>query len=78
MRSETPPAWVVDRLLALGESVRAAREDQRLTQDDLGRATRLGRSRIEQVERGSYDTSLDDLLLIAHALDVSPADLVAE
>ncbi|MGW7205163.1 helix-turn-helix domain-containing protein [Streptomyces sp. NPDC054837] len=78
MRSEAPPAWVADRLLALGERIRVEREDQKLTQDDLGTATKLGRSRIDQVERGAYDTSLDDLLLIAHVFDVAPADLVAD
>ncbi|MEV1082296.1 helix-turn-helix transcriptional regulator [Streptomyces sp. NPDC050211] len=78
MRSDTRPDWVLDRLRALGERVRAVREAQRLSQEDLGRATKLGRNRIDQVERGAYDTSLDDLLLIAYVLDVSPADLVVD
>ncbi|RPF36676.1 helix-turn-helix protein [Streptomyces sp. TLI_185] len=58
--------------------IRAVREAQGLSQEDLGRATKLGCSRIDRVERGAQDTSLDDLLLIAHVLDVPPADLVVD
>ncbi|MFF6786216.1 helix-turn-helix domain-containing protein [Streptomyces sp. NPDC012510] len=46
--------------------------------EDLGTATGLGLSRIDQVERGAEDMSLDDLLLIAHVLDVELAELVAD
>jgi transcriptional regulator with XRE-family HTH domain len=77
MRSETPDR-VVHRRCALGKRIRAVREAQGLSQEDLGRETRPGRGRIDQVERGAHDTSLDDLLLIAHVLDVSPADLVVD
>ncbi|MFI6439504.1 helix-turn-helix domain-containing protein [Streptomyces sp. NPDC050759] len=78
MRSDSAPDWIVDRLRTLGQRIRAARQAQNLSQEDLGRATGLGRSRVDQVERGADDTSLDDLLLIAHVLDVLPADLVAD
>jgi transcriptional regulator with XRE-family HTH domain len=78
MRSDSPPDRIVDRLRTLGKRICAAREAQNLSQEDLGTATRPGRSRIDQVERGADDTNLDDLLLIAHAVDVLPADLIAD
>ncbi|MFI6856309.1 helix-turn-helix domain-containing protein [Streptomyces sp. NPDC050416] len=38
----------------------------------------LGRSRVDRIEHGAYDTSFDDLLLIERILDVPLADLVAD
>ncbi|MEU6912615.1 helix-turn-helix domain-containing protein [Streptomyces olindensis] len=69
---------MISRLCAIGERIRAEREAQKLSQEELGKATRLGRSRIDQIEHGAYDTDLDDLLLIEHVLDVPLADLIAD
>ncbi|MDX3641413.1 helix-turn-helix transcriptional regulator [Streptomyces sp. MB09-02B] len=78
MPSDTSPDGLVDRLRAVGANIRAAREAQKLSLEDLGRATGLGPSRIDQVERGVDDMSLDDLLLISYVLDVALAELVAD
>ncbi|WP_037641197.1 helix-turn-helix domain-containing protein [Streptomyces bicolor] len=78
MRSDIRPDWVDTRLRALGERIRLLREAQELTQQDLGRVTKLGSRRIDHIEHGAVDTTLDEFLLIAHVLDVPPADLAAD
>ncbi|MFI6013045.1 helix-turn-helix domain-containing protein [Streptomyces sp. NPDC051243] len=77
MRSGIRPDWVDARLRALGARIRVVREAQKLTQQDLGRATKLGSRRVDHIEHGAVDTTLDELLLIAHVLDIPPADLAA-
>ncbi|MFB6553411.1 helix-turn-helix domain-containing protein [Streptomyces sp. NPDC056405] len=78
MLSDPPPDWVTRRLRLFGERVRAQREALDVSQDELGEMSGLGGTRIDEVEHGADDTNLDDLLLIAHALDVPPAELVAD
>jgi transcriptional regulator with XRE-family HTH domain len=70
------PAWVFTRRRAIGTRLRAAREDANLTQIQLGE--RIGRDHktISRWEHALRIPDLEDLLLIADALDTPLADLV--
>ncbi|MBT2409131.1 helix-turn-helix transcriptional regulator [Streptomyces sp. ISL-12] len=79
MRSDPPPPdWVIIRLRAIGERIRAHREARDLGQAELGEMSGIGRTRVERAENGASDTDVDDLLLIANALDVPVEELVAD
>lgn len=60
-----------------GERVRAQRQLLGWTLEQLGDASGLHWTYIGQVERGSRNLSLNNILRLAAALDVNPAVLVA-
>lgn len=70
------PDWVPARRREIGARIRTARRDAGLTQETL--AERVGRDRktIVRWENAYSVPDLDDLLLVAHALDVPLVDLV--
>lgn len=70
------PDWVLARRRQIGERLRAARLGANHTQLSLGRAVGRDHRTIHRWETGQRVPSLDDLLLLADALGVSPADLV--
>lgn len=76
MPLDPTPDWVPARLREIGVRIRAARRTARLTQEQL--AERVGRDRktVVRWENAYSVPDLEDLLLIAHALDVPVADLV--
>ena len=76
MPSEPLPPWVLDRRRAIGDNVRSARTAKKLSQETLGELTGLDRKTINRIEQGAHGTSIDHLILIAHALDTPLADLV--
>jgi len=69
------PEWVPVARRAIGDRIRAARTGRKLTQEALAEATGLDRKTINRIEQGAHATSVDHLLLIAHALDIPPSDL---
>ncbi|MGW2550738.1 helix-turn-helix domain-containing protein [Streptomyces sp. NPDC001635] len=69
------PDWVLAHRRAIGDRVRDARVAKNLTQEKLAELVGLDRKTINRIEQG-HGTLIDHLLLIAHALDVSAADLV--
>jgi transcriptional regulator with XRE-family HTH domain len=70
------PDWVPARRREIGERLRAARLHANLTQLQLGE--RIGRDHrtIHRWEYAQRVPDLEDLLLLADALDVPLADLV--
>lgn len=70
------PDWVLTRRRAIGDNVRAVRTARGLSQEKLGELTGLDRKTVNRIEQGTHSTLLDHLLLIAHALDVPPAELM--
>lgn len=61
----------------LGQSVRATRQGQRLSQVRLGRLAHLSGKFIGEVERAEKSISVDSLFRVARALDTRIRDLVS-
>jgi transcriptional regulator with XRE-family HTH domain len=70
------PDWVPARRREIGERLRAARHEANLTQLQLGQLVGRDHRTIHRWEYGERVPNLDDLLLLAHALDMPLADLV--
>jgi len=70
------PDWVHTRQREIGDRIRTARRNSHLSQVQLGE--RIGRDHktIHRYETAQSIPTLVDLLLIAHTLDMNPADLV--
>lgn len=61
---------------ALGESIRARRESQGLSQSRLAMMVGSSKSHIWRIETGRVGVGLDDLARIAEALDIEVRELV--
>ncbi|HEY5709321.1 MAG TPA: helix-turn-helix domain-containing protein [Solirubrobacterales bacterium] len=59
-----------------GRNVRSARERRHLTQTKLARAVGLGKDGLSLIERGIRETTIEKLLALAHALEVTPEFLL--
>lgn len=70
------PDWVITRRQAIGDHVRAARTERKISQETLGELTGLDRKTVNRIEQGAYATLIDHLLLIAEALDIPLTELV--
>jgi transcriptional regulator with XRE-family HTH domain len=62
---------------AFGEAIRAIRNQRGVSQESLASLCGLDRTYISGIERGTRNPSLTNILRIARALDVSPAELFA-
>ena len=62
---------------AFGRAMRAIRVERGLSQEQLGFDSGLHRTYIGGIERGERNPSLQNILRIADALDVSPSELMA-
>jgi transcriptional regulator with XRE-family HTH domain len=62
---------------AFGEAIRDRRGELGLSQEALAEACDLDRTYISGIERGARNPSLTNILKIADALRLSPADLLA-
>jgi transcriptional regulator with XRE-family HTH domain len=60
----------------LGTTIRTLRRSQRLKQKDLAQRTGLRTNYISQVERGTRNVTLFNLLRLAVALEVPPSHLL--
>lgn len=59
----------------LGEKIRQLRKLRELSQEQLGERARISYKFIGEVERGTVNPSLDSLIRIARALNVSVREL---
>lgn len=78
MPTDPPPAWVLARRRAIGARVRDARNDARLTQEELGERAGIDNKTVHRIEYAISDPSLTVLLCIARAVGVPLAHLVRE
>jgi transcriptional regulator with XRE-family HTH domain len=62
---------------AFGDAVRAVRQEQDVSQEDLGHLSGLHRNHVGQIERGELSPTIESVELIAKALNVSPSELLA-
>jgi XRE family transcriptional regulator, regulator of sulfur utilization len=63
--------------VAFGLAVRQLREQQSLSQEELGLRTGLHRSHVGEIERAELNPTLKSVELIAEALGVTPSELIA-
>ena len=71
-------AYMKTPQLQIGETVREMRLALDLSQEMLAELTGLHRTYIGSVERGERNISLQNIVSIAHALQVSPAELLKD
>ena len=64
--------------IKLGQKIREQRCSIGLSQEDLADAAGLHRTYIGSVERGERNISLQNIVLIARALSISPSKLLEE
>ena len=63
--------------VAFGRVVRELREEQGISQEELGNRTGLHRNHVGQVERGELSPTLTSVDVLADALGLPPSELVA-
>jgi len=78
-----PEMPVAPEAKIFGETLRRLREERGLTQERLANHQRLGNAPmttnyISDLERGVKSPSLQTILKLAHALDCTPAELLAD
>jgi transcriptional regulator with XRE-family HTH domain len=59
----------------IGRQVRALREEQLLTQDELAEAARISRDQVSRIERDAVDPRFSTIRKLAKALGVHPREL---
>jgi transcriptional regulator with XRE-family HTH domain len=64
--------------LAFGRRVRSLREARGMSQEQLADAAGLHRTYLSSLERGQRNVGLDNVLTLARALGVGPAQLFEE
>lgn len=62
--------------VGFGHAVRALRDEQQLTQEQLAESSEMHVTYISQIERGKKNLSLFNVHRIAHALNVPPGELL--
>jgi len=65
----------VDSRSPFGERLRALRTERGISQEELCRMIKTHRNFVGYVERGKENICLDNILSLARALKVNPADL---
>lgn len=60
----------------LGENIRSLRIKQQITQEQLAELCNLHRTYIGAMERGDRNVSLNNIVKVAQALNVTPSDLL--
>lgn len=64
-------------LLSLGNALRDARGDSRISQEELGLRTGVHRNYIGGIERGERNPSVTTIATLAEALDIELSELFA-
>jgi transcriptional regulator with XRE-family HTH domain len=65
-----------ERAAQLGETIRLLRTERKLSQEGLADRCSLHRTYIGSVERGERNVSLENIVVIARALDVTASELL--
>lgn len=63
---------------SIGKRIKYYRTEKRLSQEDLGNIVAVNNEHISRIEGGKKNLSLELLILIANALDVSADDLLTD
>jgi transcriptional regulator with XRE-family HTH domain len=62
----------------LAHNIRAQRKVLGISQDELAFRAEMHRTNVSAIERGVRNVSLDNLYFLAKALEIAPANLLAE
>ncbi len=62
----------------LGQKIRFLREQMGLSQEKLAEFCGLHRTSIGSIERGERNISLQNIVKIAHALKITPSELLSD
>lgn len=62
----------------VGSTIRRLREDRKLTQERFAQICGLDRSYYGRIERGTQNLALNTLCIVAHWLEVHPAELLQD
>ena len=65
-------------LAALGAAIRRVRQDRGVSQEELAHRSAIDRSYMSSIERGRQNAGILSVLRIAHALDMTATELMAE
>jgi transcriptional regulator with XRE-family HTH domain len=65
-------------LVALGAAIRRCRRAQGVSQEELAHRSAIDRSYMSSIERGSQNPGILSLLRVAHAMDMTMTELMAE
>jgi DNA-binding XRE family transcriptional regulator len=65
-------------VVKIGRSVRALREHQFMTQDQLAIAAGINRDTLSRIERNQVEPRFSTIMKLARTLDVDPHELVDE
>ena len=65
-------------LLALGAAVRRSRRERGISQEELAHRSSIDRSYMSSIERGSQNPGILSVLRVAHAMDMTLTELMAE
>ena len=65
-------------LVALGKAIRRVRRERGVSQEELAHRSSIDRSYMSSVERGRQNVGILLVLRIAHALDITATELMAE
>lgn len=60
------------------QNIRRIRKSRKITLRELSLATGIDAGTLSRIERGQHGTKVSQLLAIARALDVRPAELIEE
>jgi transcriptional regulator with XRE-family HTH domain len=65
-------------LVALGKAIRKARLERGVSQEELADRSAIDRSYMSSIERGMQNPGIISVLRIAHALEMTATELMAE
>lgn len=67
-----------DVLKRIGRNIRAERARREMTQEALAHASGVAVAQVARMERGESDTGISKYVLVARAMNVSPALLLQD
>lgn len=65
-------------LVALGAAIRRCRRAQGISQEELAHRSAIDRSYMSSIERGGQNPGILSVLRVAHAMDMTMTELMAE
>ena len=65
-------------LVALGAAIRRCRRAQGISQEELAHRSAIDRSYMSSIERGGQNPGILSILRVAHAMDMTMTELMAE